>query len=424
MERGRLSNVVSEQQLSLSGLMDETQAIRIGKLLGVKAIVVGEVGQYSVSQRHTDTTYFPLILYGKTTNIPIQGKQWEESFVSISLRIIDIETSQLVYSGSGQYDRGLQNPPQQLAEFILRDIIARWIRDPDQPQLTKEAKDNTERQDTEPNDSSVIKKTIAWPGRMFKATKKLFQPTKNEETQKEYIKEAVTWTEKSNESVRSKNWSEVIRTSSAAIIIDPTYPVAYVNRSWAYLEKGFLNEAFADCQKALELDGVNTAAHNNMGLFYLRTGQPDKAKSDFETACNGGLEVGCNNFKIITGYRPSEKFEFFLNKAKEAFNKQDWDGVIKYTSEIVTSESQKEIVLAVRAGAYAYKGLLKEALDDCDEAIKINPDSALPYNNKAFVLELMGKHKEALLNYEFACNLKMPLGCDNVKRLTSSMKKQ
>ena len=127
VERSRLYDVLSEQHLLMSGLIGESQQIKIGQMLGVKAVVVGEVGQYATVQRHTDTTYFPLTLYGTTTYLPVQGKQWMESYVSISLRIIDIETGQLIYSGSGQYNQGLTNPPQQLAEYILQHIIAGWF---------------------------------------------------------------------------------------------------------------------------------------------------------------------------------------------------------------------------------------------------------------------------------------------------------
>jgi tetratricopeptide (TPR) repeat protein len=70
------------------------------------------------------------------------------------------------------------------------------------------------------------------------------------------------------------------------------------------------------------------------------------------------------------------------------------------------------------------KTLFNEAMKDCDEAIKMNPNSALAYNNKGFALELMGKQREATLNYEFACNLNMALGCDNLKRLITSMNKK
>jgi tetratricopeptide (TPR) repeat protein len=127
---------------------------------------------------------------------------------------------------------------------------------------------------------------------------------------------------------------------------------------------------------------------------------------------------------LVTGYKPDEKIDFSLKKAEECFNKKDWDGVIKYTSNIINDNPQNGMALSIRAGAYAYKGIFNEAIKDCDEAIKTNPNLALAYNNKAFTLELMGKKKDAILNYEFACNLNMSLGCNNLKRLVTSLKKQ
>lgn len=49
-----------------------------------------------------------------------------------------------------------------------------------------------------------------------------------------------------------------------------------------------------------------------------------------------------------------------------------------------------------------------------------NPDYALAYNNKAFAMEVAGNRRDAMLNYEFACNLKMPLACANLKNLTQA----
>ncbi len=43
VERSRLSQVINEQKLGATGLVDENQAVQIGKLLGVQAIVMGNV---------------------------------------------------------------------------------------------------------------------------------------------------------------------------------------------------------------------------------------------------------------------------------------------------------------------------------------------------------------------------------------------
>jgi len=146
LERSRLQDILNEQKLSNTGLVEDDQAIKLGKLMGVNAIVVGITSQYSMSERHTDTTYFDQVLPGQTRVLYDQngvaygletipgpvirtvrpGEQWTESYVSISLRILDVETGQLLYSGSGQFDKGIKKPPQTLAAEITRDLAMGW----------------------------------------------------------------------------------------------------------------------------------------------------------------------------------------------------------------------------------------------------------------------------------------------------------
>lgn len=220
--------------------------------------------------------------------------------------------------------------------------------------------------------------------------------------------DAAAWVKKSRKMLEEKNWSEAVRMASAAIAVDPLHADAYACRSWAYLECGFPDKALADAEQALRLDPENTLALNNRALCELRGGNAVRAGEDLQKACRLGLEAGCDNLSLMTDY--------YLSKAEEAFQKNDWDGVIKYTSEI----PENDLALSARCGAYANKRELETALTDCDAAIKINPNSASAYNNKGYTLELTGRKKEALLHYEFACNLKSTRGCANLKRLSVS----
>ncbi len=132
IEKARIFDVLNEQKLSLTGAIDNSQALRIGKLLGARAIVVGEVGQCTNNQRRTGTMDVPFTSFstGKTTCISRQGLEWNENFVSLVLRVIDVETGQLIYSGSGYFDRSVTDPPHQMAELILSNVVRKWVETP------------------------------------------------------------------------------------------------------------------------------------------------------------------------------------------------------------------------------------------------------------------------------------------------------
>lgn len=61
---------------------------------------------------------------------PIPSEQWSENYVSISLRVIDVETGSLIYSGAGQFNAGLPNPRQEIATYIINEIIGKWVTSP------------------------------------------------------------------------------------------------------------------------------------------------------------------------------------------------------------------------------------------------------------------------------------------------------
>jgi len=139
-----------------SGLIDEKQSVRLGKLLGANAVVVGAVTQYQSLSRNTAPYYEKLpsrceqdpkcgqnlqsiaMLLGSEKMLEVAkewnkheyvlnpGKNWLESFASASLRIIDVETGLVIYSASGYYQKSYTNPPEQLLEFIMQALVNEW----------------------------------------------------------------------------------------------------------------------------------------------------------------------------------------------------------------------------------------------------------------------------------------------------------
>ncbi len=231
---------------------------------------------------------------------------------------------------------------------------------------------------------------------------------------------AIEWNEKSLASANRGEWADAIRTSSVAISLDPNYVNAYVNRCRAFLGHGDIDKAMLDCDTALKLDPHNMLAINNHGIIMAQQGNQNAALTEYEKACLGGLEIGCENFRKIRGYAPNNPAafaKFKLDEAQAKFNDKNWDGAIASSTESINIMPSNAAPYVTRSGAYANTGRLQEALADSETAIRLNPDEGFAYNNRGYVYELMKKPREALLDYEIACGLKVELGCVNLKRV-------
>lgn len=101
VERAKLEQVFDEQVVQLKH-SDEANALRIGKIAGAKAIIVGEVQQWE----STDPE--------KTAK------------VSLTLRMIDVETGQLLFDGHGHSNDPISVTPDNLARLIVHRIITRF----------------------------------------------------------------------------------------------------------------------------------------------------------------------------------------------------------------------------------------------------------------------------------------------------------
>lgn len=231
---------------------------------------------------------------------------------------------------------------------------------------------------------------------------------------------AIEWNEKSFASANSGAWAEAIRTASVAISLDQNYVSAYINRCRAYLGHGDIDEATQDCDTALKLDPLSMLAINNRGAIMSQQGKQDAALAEYEKACFGGLEIGCDNYRKIRGYSPKDTAaiaKIKLNEAQTKFSEKNWDGAITSATEAINMIPNNVSAYVTRSGAYANAGKLPESLADSETVIRLNPDEGMGYNNRGYVYEVMKKLRQAALDYEIACGLKVELGCINLKKI-------
>lgn len=101
VERAKLDEVLKEQVIQLTHA-DDANVLKVGRLLGAQAIIVGEVQQWE--RREQERTHS----------------------VSLALRMIDVETGVLLFSGEGHQTDPTTDNPETSARLIVHRILTRF----------------------------------------------------------------------------------------------------------------------------------------------------------------------------------------------------------------------------------------------------------------------------------------------------------
>jgi len=114
IDRSQTTRILQEQQLSMSGVIDERTVPSIGKILGVQAILTGSINEYQCTP----------------VNIQVaQGARPAYIYVSaagISLKLIDCETGQVIWAGSARGTEMGQNAEIFAARKAVKNILEKF----------------------------------------------------------------------------------------------------------------------------------------------------------------------------------------------------------------------------------------------------------------------------------------------------------
>jgi curli biogenesis system outer membrane secretion channel CsgG len=87
VERDKMDKLMEEQKLGLSGAIDPNTAAKMGKILGLNAIVTGAISQFG---EETEGSEY-LITQSKAQVVK----------ATVDIRVVDVETGQVLYADSG-----------------------------------------------------------------------------------------------------------------------------------------------------------------------------------------------------------------------------------------------------------------------------------------------------------------------------------
>jgi tetratricopeptide (TPR) repeat protein len=148
----------------------------------------------------------------------------------------------------------------------------------------------------------------------------------------------------------------------------------------------------------LAVTGENDLAHNNLGFLFLRSGELDKAISEFQAA----LDIRSRNTEIH--YRLGAAL--IQNNIGNAFaRKQLWDKAIQHLQEAVKLRPDYADAYFNLGSVLFQQGRLDDAIAQWQKALTMRPRDAEAHRNMASALRKQGNVKEAISEYEQALNL-------------------
>lgn len=134
VERERLDQVLKEMELGQTGLIDETQASEVGKLLGVDAIITGQVNAACKDSWSKETRT------RKKNKVEEKYEVWCNSRVATAsavIRIVNVETGQLIGTREASNKQNLKKcegdygsdlpPADQTVELCLQSMAEELV---------------------------------------------------------------------------------------------------------------------------------------------------------------------------------------------------------------------------------------------------------------------------------------------------------
>jgi tetratricopeptide (TPR) repeat protein len=177
---------------------------------------------------------------------------------------------------------------------------------------------------------------------------------------------------------KSSKYDHAISNYSKAIELEPDYYLPYKERAIIYALKGLYSSALTDYNKVIELEPKETLIYDyycyyNRGCIYGKFSKYDEALSDLSKAIENG--------------------EIVRSQIKGAVNSMGmYSGVISWNLEIY-------VIYYVRGWVYNKIGKTKEAINDLEKSIKLEPRCEKPYYYLGNIYCDLKKFKEALKNY-------------------------
>jgi tetratricopeptide (TPR) repeat protein len=206
-----------------------------------------------------------------------------------------------------------------------------------------------------------------------------------------------------NSKYNAKDYQGALQDYEAAIEINPKEKMYYADKAYALIQLKHYDEAILAVEEALRLDPNCQIAVDRKAFALNERGNSKYNANDYQ----GALQ----DFEAAIKINPQEKL-YYTNKANVLLRLNHYDEAILAAEEALRidpnyqfAKDGKALALSARSNikynAMDYQG----ALQDSEDAIKINHQEKLYYTNKADALIRLNRYDEAMLAAEEALRI-------------------
>jgi protein O-mannosyl-transferase len=228
-------------------------------------------------------------------------------------------------------------------------------------------------------------------------------------------------------------WNNTVSLWSYVIDANPDIPIAYNNRGIAYKERGQLDKAFSDFNKAIVLAPSLAHGYNNRGIVYKEAGQYDRALWDYDKAIELDPSYAvayANKGDVLKDKGQYDRALWNYDKAielnplyVEAYNNRgmtlneigqrekalwNYDKAVALNPSFFAAYNNRAVI-------FEEMGQLDRALEEITRAILVNKNHAMLYFNRGSLYSKMGSYELAILDIQRSCQLGNNQACDAVQ---------
>ena len=185
---------------------------------------------------------------------------------------------------------------------------------------------------------------------------------------------------------RNRDWRNRVTLYEKTVKTAPQSARVHNNLCEAYASSGRVDQAIAECKKALAIQSPYAEAHYNLGVTLYKKGRLDEAIDEY-----------LNAVAVEPTYTKA------LNNLGIAYiDKGDINKAIYYLAKgLNTNRANAEVLVGIGV-AFIRKGWLDRAIMQFRKALSIKPGLAVAHNNLAYCYYLKGDYQQGLKHLDKA----------------------